>query len=120
MTKAEGRLAELGIEVPDVQAPLGAYVPAVVSGNLIFISGQLPLVKGELEFKGKVGSDVSVEHGMEAARRASINAIAVLKSELGNDGNSVLPRPRSIDFTAICARDTACNSQRTPSSCAPT
>jgi len=84
MTKTEERLAELGIEVPDVQAPLGAYVPAVVSESLIFISGQLPLLRGELEFKGKVGSDISVEHGMEAARRASINAIAVLKSELGD------------------------------------
>ena len=84
MTKAEERLQELGIEVPDVQAPLGAYVPAVISGNLIFISGQLPLIKGELAFKGKVGSDVSIELGMEAARRASINVIAVLKSELGD------------------------------------
>lgn len=82
MTKAEERLEELGIEVPDVQAPLGAYLPAVISENLIFISGQLPLVRGELAFKGKVGSDVSIELGMEAARRASINAISVLKSEL--------------------------------------
>ena len=84
MTKAEERLEWLGIEVPDVQAPLGAYVPAVISENLIFISGQLPLVKGKLGFKGKVGSDVSIELGMEAARRASINVIAVLKSELGD------------------------------------
>ncbi len=81
--KAEERLEELGIEVPPLQAPLGAYVPAVISGHLIYVSGQLPLVKGELTIKGKVGSEVSLEQGMEAARRASINAISVLKNELG-------------------------------------
>jgi len=82
--KAEERLADFGIEVPEVQTPLGAYVPAVISGQLIFISGQLPMVKGELTRKGKVGSEVSLEQGMEAARRASVNAIAVLKNELGD------------------------------------
>jgi len=82
-TKAEERLERLGIVVPQVQTPLGAYVPAVISGHLIYVSGQLPLVEGELTLKGKVGSEVSVEEGMEAARRASINAIAVLKNELG-------------------------------------
>lgn len=83
-TKAEDRLKELGIEVPQVQAPLGAYVPAVILEHLIYVSGQLPLVKGELTLKGKVGAEVSVEQGMEAARVASVNAIAVLKSELGD------------------------------------
>ena len=82
--KAEERLEELGIEIPQVQAPLGAYVPSVISGHLIYISGQLPLVEGELSIKGKVGSEVSIEQGMEAARRASVNALAVLKSELGD------------------------------------
>jgi enamine deaminase RidA (YjgF/YER057c/UK114 family) len=81
--KAEERLEELGIEVPPLQAPLGAYVTAVISGHLIYVSGQLPLVKGELAIKGKVGSEVSLEQGIEAARRASINAISVLKNELG-------------------------------------
>jgi len=81
--KAEERLEELGIEVPQVQVPLGAYVPAVISGHLIYVSGQLPLVKGELTIKGMVGSEVSIEQGMEAARRASINILAVLKNELG-------------------------------------
>ena len=82
--KAEDRLKELGIEIPEVQAPLGAYVPAVISEQLIFISGQLPMTGGELSVKGKVGAELSVEQGMEAARRASINSIAALKSELGD------------------------------------
>ena len=82
-TKAEERLKELGIEVPEVQAPLGAYVPAVISGDLLYISGQLPIASGELVFKGKLGAEVAVEDGMEAARRAAINAIAVMKNDLG-------------------------------------
>lgn len=82
--KAEERLVELGLEVPSVQAPLGAYVPAVISGHLIYISGQLPLVNGVLTIRGKLGSEVSIEQGMEAARRASVNAIAVLKNELSD------------------------------------
>ena len=82
--KAEERLKELHIEVPQVQAPLGAYVPAVISGNLIYLSGQLPLVNGELLYTGKLGSEVTIEQGMEAARIASINAIAAIKSELGS------------------------------------
>ena len=82
--KVENRLKALGIEIPGIQTPLGAYVPAVISGRLIYVSGQLPLVKGELEYIGKLGSDLTIEQGMEAAKRASINAIAVLKNELGD------------------------------------
>lgn len=82
--KAEDRLKELGIDIPQVQTPLGAYVPAVITGHLIYISGQLPMVSGELTLKGKVGSEISLEQGMEAARRASVNAVAVLKNELGD------------------------------------
>ena len=83
-TKAEERLLELGIDIPDVQAPLGAYVPSVVSGQLLYISGQLPLTQGELVFKGKLGSEVSLEQGIEASKRAAINSIAVMKNELGD------------------------------------
>ena len=105
--RAEDRLEQLGIEIPLVQAPLGAYVPAVISENMIFISGQLPLVSGELAFKGKLGSEITVEQGMEAARRASINAISVLKNELGN-----LDRvERIVKITGYIASATGFNQQ---------
>ena len=84
MAKAEERLKELGIEISESPAPLGAYKPAVVSGNFIFISGQLPLKDGKLLYKGKLGDRVSTEEGAEAARLAAINSVSVMKSELGN------------------------------------
>ncbi len=82
--KVEQKLKELGIEMPKVTAPLGSYKPAVISGNLIFVSGQLPLKDGTLLLKGKVGAEVSIEDGIEAARVAAINSVSVMKSELGN------------------------------------
>ena len=86
MGKVEERLSELGIQIPDVPTPLGSYKPASVSGSLIFVSGQLPLSGGRLLFEGKVGSDVSVEEGMQAARVSSVNALAVMSKELGGLG----------------------------------
>ncbi|HEX3034696.1 MAG TPA: RidA family protein [Thermodesulfobacteriota bacterium] len=84
MAKVEERLKELGIEIAESPAPLGAYKPAVVSTNFIFISGQLPLKGGKLLHKGKVGAGVSIEEGAEAARLAAINSLSIMKSELGN------------------------------------
>ncbi|MBI2486029.1 MAG: RidA family protein [Deltaproteobacteria bacterium] len=81
--KVEKKLKELGIEIPKVTAPLGSYRAAVISGNLIFVSGQLPIKEGRLLFKGKVGAEVSIEDGMEAARIAAINSVSILKNELG-------------------------------------
>ncbi len=83
MSKVEEKLNELGIDLPPAPTPLGAYKPAVVTGNLIFISGQLPLVEGRLVASGKLGAEVSVEQGIEAARVACLNAIAIIKSEIG-------------------------------------
>jgi enamine deaminase RidA (YjgF/YER057c/UK114 family) len=82
--KAEEKLKELGIEIPQVSAPLGSYKPAIVSGNLIFVSGQLPIREGQLLYKGKVGGEVSLEEGIEAAKVAAINTLSVMKGELGN------------------------------------
>jgi Putative translation initiation inhibitor, yjgF family len=84
MKKVEEKLKELGIELSESPTPLGAYRPAVVSGNLVFVSGQLPLKEGKLVYKGKLGAEVSVEDGMQAARLAAINSLSVLKSELGD------------------------------------
>jgi enamine deaminase RidA (YjgF/YER057c/UK114 family) len=83
MGKVEDRLTELGIRFRDVSAPLGSYKPASITGNLIFVSGQLPISEGRLLFEGKVGSDISVEEGAEAAKTCSINALAVMSEELG-------------------------------------
>ena len=83
MGRVEEKLSELGIKIPDVPTPLGSYKPASITGNLIFISGQLPLSEGRLLFEGKLGGDVTVEQGMQAARASSINALAAMSKELG-------------------------------------
>lgn len=84
MSTIENRIAELGLELPAVAAPLAAYVPAVQSGNLVFTAGQLPSINGELMFKGKVGAEVSVEDAQSAARQAALNALAAVKSVVGD------------------------------------
>lgn len=84
MSTIENRIAELGMQLPAVAAPLAAYVPAVQSGNLVFTAGQLPSVNGELMFKGKVGSEVSIEDAALAARQAALNALAAVKSVVGD------------------------------------
>lgn len=83
MTEVNKRLDELGVKLPNPPDPLGAYVPAVISGNLLYLSGQLPLVDGNLSVKGKVGEQVSEQEAYLAARIASINALAVIEKELG-------------------------------------
>ncbi len=79
------RLAELQITLPAAPLPLGHYVPAVRTGNLVFLSGQLPLVEGKLpaEFTGKLGYNVTPEDGQAAAKQAALNALAVLESTVG-------------------------------------
>ena len=81
---AEARLSELGIELPQVAAPAGAYVPALISGNLVFTAGQIPLVEGKLMATGKLGQEIDVDHGREIARRCALNGIAAVKSVLGD------------------------------------
>ena len=82
--KAEEKLAELGIELPEPPTPVAAYIPYSRSGNLIFISGQDCRVNGELKYKGKVGRDVTEEQAYEAARIAAINLLAILKTAVGD------------------------------------
>ena len=84
MGKIDARLAELGISLPEVVRPVGAYVPAVRSGSYVYVSGQLPLVGGKLVFVGKVGAEVTPEQGKEAARVSGINALAALASVIGS------------------------------------
>ena len=82
---ASARLAEIGIELPVVVQPLGSYVPAVQSGNLVYTSGQLPMRDGALVQTGKVGVDVSAEQGNELARICALNALAAIDALVGVD-----------------------------------
>ena len=84
MSKVEERLVASGIVIPDVPVPLAAYVPGVVSGNLVHTSGQLPMVKGALAFKGKLGQDASVEDGYAAAKQCAVNCLGVVKALIGD------------------------------------
>ena len=79
------RLAELGITLPPVTAPLASYVPAVRTGNLVYTSGQLPIVAGELVVTGKVGAEVSAEDAAGHARTCALNAVAAVASLVGLD-----------------------------------
>jgi enamine deaminase RidA (YjgF/YER057c/UK114 family) len=80
----QDRLAELGLELPPVAPPAGAYVPAIVSGNLVFTSGQLPLVSGALPAPGKVGGTVTPEDAKALARQCALNALAAAASVIGS------------------------------------
>jgi len=71
-------LKELGIELPMPVVPIGSYVPAVISGNQVYVSGQLPIRDGDLIHKGRVGEQVTLEQGAEAARIATINALSAI------------------------------------------
>ena len=81
---AEQRLKERGIDLPRPPAPLGAYVEAVQAGNLLFLSGTLPVEGGVPKFLGRIGGDLSVEDGRRATRLAALNAVALAKEHLGS------------------------------------
>ena len=95
---ASARLAELGVDLPVVVKPLGSYVPAVSSGNLVYTSGQLPMQDGKLLQVGKVGVDVTPEQGKELARICALNALAAIHSLVGID--SVTQVVKVVGFVA--------------------
>jgi enamine deaminase RidA (YjgF/YER057c/UK114 family) len=80
----EDKLKELGIKLPEAPKPLGSYVPSVQIGNVFYLSGMLPLINGKLIRTGKVGESVSLDEAREDAKTATINALSVLKSSIGN------------------------------------
>lgn len=84
MTTSE-RLRELGISLPQVAAPVAAYVPAIRTGNQVWTSGQIPFVNGELAATGKVGAEVSAEDAYNYARIAALNALAAVDALVGID-----------------------------------
>lgn len=84
MSRTDSKLAELGIVLPEPAAPVANYVPYVIAGNLVFISGQVSSTPDRL-IKGKLGADLTLEAGVEAARACGINLIAQLKAATGGD-----------------------------------
>ena len=84
MTTPEEALAELGLTVPEVPAPVAVYVPAVRTGNYVYTSGQLPMRNGALIATGKVGGEVTAEVAYECAQQCALNAIAAVKSQIGD------------------------------------
>lgn len=80
----EAKLKALGLELPPPPQPIATYVPAVRAGDLLFLSGVLPMRNGQLAFSGKLGRDLTVEEGMEAAKLCLLNSLAIAKQELGS------------------------------------
>jgi enamine deaminase RidA (YjgF/YER057c/UK114 family) len=83
--RIEARLKELGIELPQAAAPVAAYVPCVVSGKTLYVSGQITVWNGERKYIGKVGQNFSVEQGKAAARLCGLNILAQARAALDGD-----------------------------------
>ena len=88
--KIDQRLAELKLELPNPASPMANYVPAVRSGNLLFLSGQICQWNGERRFVGKLGSEISIEQGKEAAKLCGLNLLAQAKRALDGDLDRVV------------------------------
>ncbi len=84
MSQIEQRIIDLGFLLPETVKPLAAYIPAVQSGNLVFTSGQLPMIAGSLAETGKVGGSVSPERAKELATVCALNALAAVKTVIGD------------------------------------
>lgn len=82
-TMIDEKLASLNITLPTPPKPAGSYIPVVKTGNMVFVSGQIPMKDGQVQFKGQVPTSISVEEAQSAARLCIINVLAQLKSELG-------------------------------------
>jgi enamine deaminase RidA (YjgF/YER057c/UK114 family) len=80
----EDLLTNLGIRLPTPAAPVASYIPVRISGEHAFVSGQIPMENGKVLSAGKVGAEVSIEQGQEAARRCALQALAALRQELGS------------------------------------
>ncbi|HJR22403.1 MAG TPA: RidA family protein [Dongiaceae bacterium] len=82
--KIAARLTELKIELPKAAAPVANYVPVVITGHQAFVSGQVPVLNGEYQYKGQLGKDYQVEDGQKAARLCGLNIVAQLQAALGD------------------------------------
>lgn len=97
MSKIEARLAELGVTLPDAPAPAANYVPWVISGNMVYISGQISQNAGGL-IKGKLGADLGVDQGAEAARSCAISILAQLKAATGGQIDRMVRLVKLVGF----------------------
>ncbi len=88
--QVDARLKELGISIPAAAAPAANYVPYTVSGNLVYVSGQVPFIDGKIAYQGKVGKDFSTEEAAECARVCALNIVAQVKSACGGDLDKVV------------------------------
>jgi enamine deaminase RidA (YjgF/YER057c/UK114 family) len=88
--RIEARLKELGIELPKAGEVAGNYVPFVRTGDLLFVAGQLPVWMGERRFKGKLGREITIEQGQQAARLCGLNILAHLRNAVGGDFDRVV------------------------------
>jgi len=106
MSAVEDRLASNGLTLPEVAVPVAAYVPAVKTGNYVFTSGQLPSIAGELIAAGLVGSDVDPETAADCAKQCALNALAAIKSVIG-DLDKVVRVVKVVGFVAAAPGFTA-------------
>lgn len=83
-TNAETRIADIGIELPPPPVPLGAYVESVCTGNLLFLSGTLPVLEGRPQYVGRIGAELDAEQAWSATRLAALNALAIARHQLGS------------------------------------
>lgn len=99
MTSPEERIVELGLSIPEVAAPVAAYVPTVRTGDHVYTSGQLPFSKGSLPATGKVGADVTPESAKDLAALCALNGIAAVRAEIG-DLSRVVRVVKIVGFVA--------------------
>jgi enamine deaminase RidA (YjgF/YER057c/UK114 family) len=88
--RVAARLKELSLVLPDAPAPVANYVPAARAGNLLYVSGQIPLEGGKPQFIGKLGREIGVEQGQQAARLCALNVLAQARAALGGDLDRVV------------------------------
>jgi len=100
MSTIEERLIAEGVTLPDAPAPAANYVPFVKTGNLVFVSGQLPLADGECKYLGRLGDDVDLEEGVKAARLCAVNILAQIKMACDGDLSRVTRVVRLGGFVA--------------------
>lgn len=100
MPQVLDKLTSLGISLPEAPKAVANYLPAVIAGDTVIVSGQLPLKEGKLTCTGKLGADVSIEDGYAAARQCAINALAALNGVIGGDWDRVAQVVRLGGFVA--------------------
>ena len=98
--RIDARLADLGVTLPQPARPVANYLPYVVAGDLVFISGQLPLIDGTIGWIGKLGAEISVEEGVRAARQCFVNLLAQLRDACGGELDRVARVVRLGGFIA--------------------